>query len=125
MLIRTEIDRLSRDTTNEIYDMYWFIAGIMPSLGFIGTVVGMSSALMLANGLFVAADKQVAIGEMTTQLGLAFDTTFVALAFGLIASLPIAYVHSRERTFYREFADCVTHWSAMRAQQESPLGTSQ
>ena len=111
-LIRAEVDRLSRDTTKEIYESYWFIAGIMPSLGFIGTVVGMSSALMLANGLFVAQDKQLAIGAMTTQLGLAFDTTFVALVFGLIVGIPIAFVHSRERTFFREFADRVANWSA-------------
>ncbi len=51
------------------------------------------------------------MGEMTTQLGLAFDTTFVALAFGLIAGIPIAFVHARERTFFREFADCVSAWA--------------
>ena len=106
-LIRTEVDRLSRDTSTEIYELYWFLAGIMPSLGFIGTVVGMSASLMMADRLFAAEDPQLAIGQMTTELGLAFDTTLVALVFGLLAGIPIAAVHAKERTFFREFATSI------------------
>lgn len=103
-LIRAEVEQLRRDTTVEVYNVYWFLAGIMPSLGFIGTVVGMSSSLMLADRLFVAADRQLAIARMTSELGLAFDTTLVALVFGLIAGIPIAAVHARERIFFRALA---------------------
>lgn len=109
-LIRDEVGRLSRDTTDEIYDGYWFLAGIMPSLGFIGTVIGMSSSLMLADGLFVGGDRQLAIAQMTSELGLAFDTTLVALVLGIITSIPLAAMRSRERTFFREFAGSIADY---------------
>lgn len=109
-LIRDEVGRLSRDTTDEIYDGYWFLAGIMPSLGFIGTVIGMSSSLMLADGLFVGGDRQLAIGRMTSELGLAFDTTLVALVLGILTSIPLAAMRSRERTFFREFAASIAEF---------------
>ena len=109
-LIRDEVGRLSHDTTDEIYDGYWFLAGMMPSLGFIGTVIGMSSSLMLADGLFVGGDRQLAIGRMTSELGLAFDTTLVALVLGIITSIPLAAMRSRERTFFREFAASIADY---------------
>ncbi|MFO1063095.1 MAG: MotA/TolQ/ExbB proton channel family protein [Pirellulales bacterium] len=124
-LIQNEVDRLSRDTTGGIYDLYWFLAGIMPSLGFIGTVVGMSASLMMADRLFAAADRQLAISRMTIELGLAFDTTLVALVFGLLAGIPIAAVNSRERTFFREFAAAITQLRHKQAAEEPSHGTGQ
>ena len=120
-LLRGEIDRLSRDTSTEIYDMYWFLAGIMPSLGFIGTVVGMSASLMMADRLFSAKDRQLAIGRMTSELGLAFDTTLVALVFGLLAGIPIAAVHARERTFFREFATGIMRLRKQESGKETQI----
>jgi biopolymer transport protein ExbB/TolQ len=103
-IIRSELDRIRAESDRSVYDSYWFLAGILPSLGFIGTVVGMSSALLKADRLFAATDQQLAIGDMTKELGVAFDTTLVALLMGLIVTIPLATVRAREFTFYREFA---------------------
>lgn len=103
-LASVELERIRSEADRAVYDSYWFIAGILPSLGFIGTVVGMSAALLKADRLFVAADRQLAIADMTKELGLAFDTTLIALLMGLIVSVPLSTVRARELTFYREFA---------------------
>lgn len=60
----------------------------IPSLGFIGTVLGIGDALMLANRMIGAdaANQPVEITRVTTALGLAFDTTFVALVLGIPAT---------------------------------------
>ena len=119
-VIQNEVDRLSRDSTEHTYNTYWYVAGMLPSLGFIGTVVGMSSSLMLADRLIVASpdQRQLAIGKMTAELALAFDTTLVALLFGLIAGIPIAAVHARERRFFREFAIGIADYRRNRTRLE-------
>jgi hypothetical protein len=70
----------------QVYGPYSFLLGLLPSLGFIGTVYGMGDALLSADGLFQAQDKGAAISEITTHLGFAFDTTLVALLAGIVAS---------------------------------------
>lgn len=67
-----------------VYKPINHIISILPSLGFIGTVLGMGQALLHADSLFSTSDKQAAIGEMTRQLGFAFDTTLVALIVAII-----------------------------------------
>lgn len=99
-----EVDRIRQETERSVYDVYWFVSGMLPSLGFIGTVVGMSAALLKADRLFSAADRPLAISEMTKELGLAFDTTLVALVMGLLVSVPLSILRGRELTFYRAFA---------------------
>lgn len=70
----------------QVYGPLSFLLGLLPSLGFIGTVYGMGDALLSADGLFQAQDKSVAISRITTHLGFAFDTTLVALLAGILAS---------------------------------------
>lgn len=70
----------------QVYGPLSFILGLLPSLGFIGTVYGMGDALLSADGLFQTQDKGAAISRITTHLGFAFDTTLVALLAGIIAS---------------------------------------
>lgn len=103
-LASAELEQIRLEADRAVYDSYWFLTGILPSLGFIGTVVGMSAALLKADRLFVATDRQLAIADMTKELGLAFDTTLIALLMGLLVSVPLSTVRSRELTFYREFA---------------------
>ena len=117
--IREELGRLSEETTDEVYDGYWFLAGMLPSLGFIGTVIGMSSSLMLADRLFLDVDRQLAIGRMTNELGLAFDTTLVALVLGIVTSVPLVAMRNRERTFFREFAASVEEYRKHQMDSQS------
>lgn len=60
------------------YNMVRYICWLIPSLGFIGTVVGISNTLAAA-GIPGAADKSDFLTILTTNLAFAFDTTLVAL----------------------------------------------
>lgn len=79
-----------------VYQPLNYIISILPGLGFIGTVLGMGASLLHADSLFSSADKQAAIGEMTRQLGFAFDTTLVALIVGIILGIALTCVQTRE-----------------------------
>lgn len=57
-----------------------YIAWAIPSVGFIGTVIGIASSLGLANQ---ATDPE-GISRITAALSVAFDTTLVALVLSLI-----------------------------------------
>lgn len=71
--IQTEIDKnKSESDQSNIRYLTWLI----PSVGFIGTVLGISQALTIAN----SGDMQL----ITSTLGVAFDTTLVALILSII-----------------------------------------
>jgi len=71
--IQTEIDKnKSESDQSNIRYLTWLI----PSVGFIGTVLGISQALAIAN----SGDMNL----ITATLGVAFDTTLVALVLSII-----------------------------------------
>lgn len=71
--IQTEIDKnKSESDQSNIRYLTWLI----PSVGFIGTVLGISQALTIAN----SGDMQL----ITSTLGVAFDTTLVALVLSIV-----------------------------------------
>lgn len=71
--IQTEIDKnKSESDQSNIRYLTWLI----PSVGFIGTVLGISQALTIAN----SGDMNL----ITSTLGVAFDTTLVALILSII-----------------------------------------
>lgn len=65
-----------------------FSTRTMPLLGFLGTVVGISSSLAGAGGVLSEKliDRQAVLSNMTQNLATAFDTTFVGIC-GSIALL--------------------------------------
>lgn len=69
------------------YNMMRYIVWLIPTLGFIGTVIGIALALSAANDMPSLDDAQAVqiwFGTMTTKLGLAFNTTFLALVLAAI-----------------------------------------
>lgn len=68
-----------------------YIAWAIPSIGFIGTVRGIGQAMTQAD-LAVAGD----IGPMTSSLGLAFNSTFVALVISIFMMLAIALLQRKQ-----------------------------
>ena len=71
--IQTEIDKnKSESDQSNIRYLTWLI----PSVGFIGTVLGISQALAIAN----SGDMNL----ITATLGVAFDTTLVALVLSIV-----------------------------------------
>ena len=81
--IQTEInkDKAESDQSNIRY-LVW----VIPSIGFIGTVLGISQALSIA----ASADMNL----ITSTLGVAFDTTLVSLVLSVII---MWYVHSLQQ----------------------------
>ena len=75
------------------YNMLRYIMWLIPTLGFIGTVIGIALALSNAGHMPDLQDS-VAVGEwvttLTGSLGLAFNTTLVAL---LLAAVLVFLMH--------------------------------
>jgi len=89
-------DAPAEAVSRSVYSTLSYLMSVLPSLGFIGTVLGMSEALIRANMLFDSVDKTGAISEITNRLGVAFDTTFVGLVAVTITGLIINSVHGIE-----------------------------
>lgn len=73
----------------QVYPTFEFLVALLPSLGFIGTVLGMGDALLSADSLFSAEDKSLAISTITSHLGFAFDTTLMGLITGIVAGAAV------------------------------------
>lgn len=71
--IQTEINKEKAESgQSNIRYLTW----VIPSIGFIGTVLGISQALMVAN----SGDMNI----ITSTLGVAFDTTLISLILSII-----------------------------------------
>lgn len=78
----------------------------IPILGFIGTVMGLGAAVsgfsdFLAGAAGLDAIKD-AIGDVTQGLGMAFDTTLLALILSVILMFPLSVVQRREENLFVE-----------------------
>ncbi len=98
----------TRDTV--MSDMTFTIARLMmwviPILGFIGTVQGLGAAVggfadFLSGSAELSAIKG-AIAQVTISLGVAFDTTFLALMLVTFVQFPLTSLMRREGTFMAE-----------------------
>ncbi len=102
MILQEEFGRLADAVEDRVYASLGFLLGCLPSIGFIGTILGMGEALLRANGLLNARNREQTISEMTQQLGFAFDTTLVALFAGLIFGFCVAWVRHIERRWLQD-----------------------
>ncbi len=87
--LRNAVSKLESRIEEKIYEPFHFLAGIIPSLGFVGTVWGMGEALLGANAIFGDGDPKRAMSEVTQDLGYAFDTTLVALVASILVGLAV------------------------------------
>ncbi len=87
----------------------------IPSLGFIGTVIGIGAALGSADAVVNATTPEAradAVAGVTAVLGFAFDTTLIALAASLVASGFLAAIRSRESSTLEAIRrDIGTHYA--------------
>ena len=106
--------RINRQlTTSEVDDLYQ-VNAVIPSVGFIGTIIGIASALGLAYLVVPdapaigadayavadaagaqAAQAQAGIAAVTQALYVAFDTTLWALLLNLVLSFRISSIRAR------------------------------
>ena len=75
------------------YSTVRLLSWMMPSIGFLGTVIGIGAALSGTSRVLAGddLDRQASIGAMSQSLGTAFNTTFVALAASVI-TMPLVHL---------------------------------
>ena len=91
------------------YGILTGIVWVMPILGFIGTVVGLSGAIG-GFGTVLGVEATIeslrnGLAPVTSNLGIAFDTTFVALVFSMTIQLLITVLRKKEDQFLDECRD--------------------
>lgn len=75
-----------------------YTAWAIPSVGFIGTVLGIAASLGYAN----EANTPEGISKVTSMLAVAFDTTLVALVLSIFLMFGIHYVQKRQDSLFSE-----------------------
>lgn len=73
-----------------------YTAWAIPSVGFIGTVLGIAASL----GYAKEANTPEGIEKVTSMLSVAFDTTLVALVLSVILMYMIHYLHKKQDAFF-------------------------
>ncbi len=77
------------------YSMMRYLSWLIPSLGFIGTVMGIMFALQYA-GVPANAEAEDFLYQVTNRLGVAFTTTLVALVMSAIIVLLQSLIQAKE-----------------------------
>ena len=90
-----------KEATEGQLEVVRYLTGAIVSLGFIGTLLGLSSSI----GLSHLAKTEAGMGQVTQALNLAFDTTLVALVVGLALNF----------LYHRYLRDVDTFYSRTRA----------
>ena len=95
------------DASASSYILSNVLLAMIPMLGFIGTVLGLSTAVagfsqFLSGEVELAAIKD-ALRDVTGSLGTAFDTTLLALVLALIITFPLSMMVRRENELLAEF----------------------
>jgi biopolymer transport protein ExbB/TolQ len=91
------------------YTTVRYLSWLIPTLGFIGTVLGIANALA-AVGLLTPEDFEGAafLPEVVGELGIAFSTTLVALMLSGILIFFASFIQADEEKFVTDiFSDCV------------------
>lgn len=75
-----------------------YLAWAIPSVGFIGTILGIGQALENADRMLVTdvVEQQRAIQQVTGLLGTAFDTTLIGLLLSLVLMLAFYLIRGAE-----------------------------
>ena len=80
------------------YNMLRYLVWLIPTLGFIGTVIGIAQALSTLGGVDFSDQTAMGamMGEMTSALGVAFYTTLLALLQSAVLVFAVHVVQARE-----------------------------
>jgi len=83
------------------YSILRYLTWLIPSLGFIGAVMGIMFALQYA-GVPANADAEDFLYQVTSRLGVAFTTTLLALIMSAVLVLVQSLVQSKEERALNE-----------------------
>lgn len=75
-----------------------YLAWAIPSIGFVGTVLGISKSMLQADKIVLetGARQSVVLKAITNDLGVAFDTTLIALLLSILLMMVIHLVQALE-----------------------------
>jgi len=76
-----------------------YLAWVIPSIGFVGTVIGISQALIVAN----SGDME----RITKLLGVAFDTTLISLILSIIIMWFVHQLYEETDRFHSDLKEFV------------------
>jgi biopolymer transport protein ExbB/TolQ len=96
------------------YGLVRVFVWVVPTLGFIGTVIGIGAAVAGFSATLEAASSldgmKESIGSVTGGLGVAFDTTLLALVMSILIMFPANAVQRLEEAFLGQVDDyCSEH----------------
>ena len=80
------------------YNALRYVVWLIPTLGFIGTVVGIALALNLAGNADFANPDPKLLADLTRELGVAFYTTLLALLQSAVLMFVLHVVQGKEET---------------------------
>jgi biopolymer transport protein ExbB/TolQ len=78
------------------YNMIRYLCWLIPTLGFIGTVVGIARTLNFAGSKIIAPESAEFLPALTVRLGVSFDTTLLALIMSAILVFTMHLIQGRE-----------------------------
>jgi chemotaxis protein MotA len=94
--------RISLANSESEQSLIRYVASAIPSIGFIGTIIGIAASLGFAD----QASSPEGIKTITSMLNVAFDTTLVALVLNLIL---LFYYHSLQKRVEQFHAKAETY----------------
>ncbi len=94
-VFNTQVDNSKEEMEGDL-ELVRYLLGAIISLGFIGTLLGLSSSIGMAH----LAKTAEGMPEITRSLNLAFDTTLVALLIGLVLNFFYHRYLKEMDTFY-------------------------
>jgi len=105
---------LDADTVDSSYAAVRLFIWCAPILGFIGTVIGIGSAVAGFSGMLREAAKleeiKAGLSTVTSGLGVAFDTTLVGLAAALLIMLVTTAMQHREESMLAAVTEDSRAW---------------
>lgn len=95
------VNALSDVDANKVagsYDIVKVFLWAIPIMGFIGTVLGIGNAIGGFGGVLSGGDADISVGlkPILADMGLAFDTTLLALVLSIILAFPASALQSKE-----------------------------
>lgn len=92
--------QIDAEAVGSSYSLLKIFIWAIPILGFIGTVIGISSAVSGFSGSLDAAQSmdvlKASLNDVTGGLAVAFDTTLLALVMSLLISIPASAMQKAE-----------------------------
>ncbi len=112
-LIKDRVNSYRESVEMGEYEVINFLVWAAPTLGFIGTIFGIISAMENASAIFEATgpiEQTGALDLVSTSLGTAFDTSFVAL----ITLVPMTYILARTKKMEADFFERLEYHALLK-----------